>query len=76
MDAIRNRRHHLKLHEDRRIENEAILKKRKFREETMRCNIIAQRMELQEHFLKRGDEIIKVIDEFVANEDDAKERLS
>jgi len=42
----------------------------------MRCNIIAQRMELQEHLSQRGDEINKLIDEFVANEDDAKEKLS
>jgi hypothetical protein len=42
----------------------------------MRCNIIAQRMELQEHLSQRGDEINKLIDEFLANEDDAKEKLS
>jgi hypothetical protein len=76
MDAIRNRRNFLKKVEDRANENAAIMKKRKFREETMRCNIIAQRMELQEHLSQRADEIIKVIDEFVANEDDSKERLS
>jgi hypothetical protein len=33
-------------------------------------------MELQEHLSQRADEIIKVIDEFLANEDDSKERLS
>lgn len=42
----------------------------------MRCNIIAQRMELQEHLLKQADDILKLIDEFLNNEDESKEKLS
>lgn len=76
MDAVRARRKLLLEKEKRIAENKVIATRRRFLEETMRCHVIFQRMELQEHLATRGDEIIKVIDELLANEDEAKERLS
>ena len=62
--------------EVRKIQNEAILNERKFKVETMLCNKIGQRISLQEHLMKRGDEILKTCDEFLANEEESKEKLS
>lgn len=42
----------------------------------MRCNIIAQRMELQQHLLEQSEDILKLIDEFISNEEESKEKLS
>lgn len=41
MEAVRARRAHLQEMENRQKENEVIDSKKKFREETMRCNIIS-----------------------------------
>ena len=38
------------------------------RQETQRCHIIAQRMEMQEHFISIADQVYKEIDDMVANE--------
>lgn len=42
----------------------------------MKCNIVAQRISLQEHLLARASDILEVMDNFIQNEDDAKEKLS
>lgn len=76
MQAVRERRRHLQEAQERKEQNEALTAKQTFADELLRCDVIAQRMELQEHLLKRGDEIIKVIDEYLQNEDEAKEVLS
>lgn len=39
----------------------------------MRCNIIAQRVALQEHLLKISDEIFKFLDDIANNDEDAKQ---
>jgi len=49
MDAIRARRELLRAHMQREADNQQIAKMRKLKEETMKCNIISQRMSLQEH---------------------------
>ena len=41
----------------------------------MRCNIVAQRMALQEHLASRLDDIMKEIDEWLGDETKAKEKL-
>lgn len=38
----------------------------------MKCNIIAQRISLQEHLLKQADDILKQIDDLQNNEEEAK----
>jgi len=42
----------------------------------MKCNIIAQRICLQEYLLTRANEILEIMDTFIQNEDEAKEKLS
>ena len=42
------------------------------RQETQRCHIISQRMELQEHFIGMVDEVNKQIDDMLANDEEVK----
>ena len=42
------------------------------KQETMRCNIIAQRIALQEHLIERAEDINKEIDEWINDEDKIK----
>lgn len=76
MDAIRSRRSLLAAQEKRDKENQEIAAKRKLKQETMKCNIIAQRIALQEHLMAKDKEILEFIDTYIQNEDDAKEKLS
>ena len=70
IDAIRARRQHLVAMETRAKENAEIAAKRKLKESTMRCNVIAQRIQLQEHLLSvGGDDMIKFIEEVCNNEE-------
>lgn len=46
IDAIRNRRQHIIAMRNREQENAEIAAKRKLKENSMRCNIIAQRIAL------------------------------
>lgn len=50
IDAIRARRQHIMAQRACKEENEKIAAKRHLKESMMRCNIIAQRISLQEHF--------------------------
>lgn len=70
IDAIRARRQHLIAMETRAKENAEIAAKRKLKESTMRCNVIAQRIQLQEHLLSvGGDDMIKFMEEVCNNEE-------
>ena len=69
IDAIRARRQHIVARETRAKENAQINARRKLKETTMKCNIIAQRVMLQEHLLRQGDDMIKIIEEFCMNEE-------
>jgi hypothetical protein len=42
------------------------------KQETMRCNIVAQRITLQEYMMEKYDEIIKDIEEWTAEEEKLK----
>jgi len=42
------------------------------KEETMRCNLISQRVALQEYLLEKSEDINKEIDEWVNDEDKIK----
>ena len=72
MDAIRARRDLLKAQKRRKEENmkiqEAITRRRKILE----CSLISQRMELQEHFIKKEEEINSDIEELLGNEENLK----
>ena len=73
MDAVRARRDLIKAQQQRKEDNEKIRKAIERRQELQRCHIIAQRMELQEHFISMVDEVNKQIDDMVANEDEYKQ---
>ena len=72
MDAIRARRALIEAQNQRKADNEEIARKLKLKQETLKCNIIAQRMALQEHLIEHSDEILKEIDDYLVNEEEAK----
>jgi hypothetical protein len=72
MDAIRARRSHMIAQKNREKQNEEIAAKLKLKYETMKCNIISQRISLQEHLLKQQDDIMKQLDDLLNNEEEAK----
>lgn len=53
-------------------ENEEIAEKLKLKYETMKCNIISQRICLQEHLIKQSDDIMKNLEDLLNNEEEAK----
>ena len=69
MDIVREKR--AQIVEKRRIEAEqrAKAEAKKLREETMVCNIIAQRIALQEHLLAKSADIFLRLDEKIASEE-------
>lgn len=74
MDAVKAKRAHLKWEAQVKAENERIQFLRRLKEETMKVNIIAQRIALQE-FLRetnKYDEIISEIDEWMNDEEKLK----
>ena len=72
MDAVRARRDLIKAQQQRKDDNEQIRKAIERRQETQRCHIIAQRMELQEHLIAISEEIFKQIDDQIANDETYK----
>jgi hypothetical protein len=71
IDAIRARRQHLVAQRARNEENAKIAAKRHLRESTMRCNIVAQRISLQEHLIAQSDDILKALDDLGNNVEEA-----
>lgn len=69
MDIVRDKR--AQIVEKRRIEAEHRAKEeaKKLREETMICNIVAQRIALQEHLLSKAPDIFAKLDERIVNEE-------
>lgn len=67
MDIIREKREEIR--EKRRLEAEerARQEARRLKEETMICNIVAQRISLQEYLLNQQEEIFNEIDEIMSN---------
>ena len=72
MDAVRVRRALIRCQMQRKEDNNQIAKLLRLKEETMKCNIIAQRIHLQEHLTKHFEDIDKEIDGFLNNDEDAK----
>jgi hypothetical protein len=55
MDAIRKRRDLLTAQMKREADNEQIERMLELKRQTMQCNIIAQRIALQEHLIRHGE---------------------
>jgi hypothetical protein len=72
MDAIRKRREYLIWEEQVTAENERIQFLKEMKQETMRCNIVAQRITLQEYMMEKYEEIIKDIEEWTGEEEKIK----
>jgi len=72
MDAIRKRREYLIWEEKVRVEKERVDFKKKMKDETMRCNVIAQRIALQEHLVREQEGITREIEEWLADEEKLK----
>jgi len=72
MDAIRKRREYLIWQEQVEAEEKRIAFLKQMKQETMRCNVIAQRIALQEHLLERAEDIAKEIEEWVNDEEKIK----
>ena len=72
MNAVRARREAL-LEERRKLaEQERLAELRRLKEETMKCNIIAQRIQLQEYLLSEEQNITRTIEDALANEEEIK----
>ena len=72
MNAVRNRRQAL-LEEKRRLaEHERLQELKRLKEETMKCNIIAQRISLQEFLLSGEATITKLIEDIMQNDEEIK----
>ena len=67
MDIVRIKREEIIERRRKEAEERARLEAKKLREETMICNIIAQRMALQEALLARKDEILDELEELITN---------
>ena len=72
MDAIRKRREYLIWQEQVEAEEKRINFLKQMKHETMQCNIIAQRIRLQEYLMEREPTINKEIDDWLADEDQIK----
>lgn len=58
MNAVRRRRDHLLEERRKQAEEQRLAELRRLKEETMSCNIIAQRIKLQEHLGAREQVIV------------------
>ena len=72
MDAVRKRREYLIWQEQVDAEEKRINFLKKMKQETMRCNILAQRITLQEYMMVKVEDINKDIDEWVNDEEAIK----
>ncbi len=72
MNAINKRREHL-LDDTRKLaEDERIIELKRLKEETMKCNIISQRVAFQEFCKAKKVEIMEEIEKYTSNEEEAK----
>jgi hypothetical protein len=72
MDAVNKRREYLLTNKAKSEELMREEELRRLKEETMRCNIISQRISLQEYCIEKGDEIKNTIDTMLKNEEEIK----
>ena len=72
MNAVRRRREHILEERRKQAEEQRLAELKRLKEETMSCNIIAQRIKLKEHLQERDAVISGKIEELMANEDEIK----
>ena len=72
MDAVRKRREYLLEETRKRAEEERQEELRRLKEETMRCNIISQRIAFQEFCKAKAEEILEEIEPIINDEEQAK----
>lgn len=75
MDAIRARREFILEERRKQAEKQRLEELRRLKEETMKCNIIAHRITLQEFLLTQEAQINTIIDDFLGDDDKAKQQL-
>lgn len=68
MNAIRARRDYILEERKKEAQETRLQELRRLKEETMKCNIIAQRISLQEFMMDRADEIKEKINELTQND--------
>ena len=72
MDAVNKRREHL-IQQKAEVEGKQREQElRRLKEETMRCNIISQRISFQEFCIQKADEIKETIENMLKNEEEIK----
>lgn len=72
MNAVRKKREFILEEKKKAAEEMRIQELQRLKEETMKCNIISQRITLQEYLLTKETEISEKIDFYFQNEDDYK----
>jgi hypothetical protein len=72
MDAVNRRRDHLTSIQTQSEQTRREEELRRLKEETMRCNIIAQRIAFQEHCIRKDSEIKETIENMLKNEEEIK----
>ena len=73
MDAMRKRREYLVWKSEVDAEQKRIEFLKQMKQETLRCNKVAQRIVLQEYLIERSEEILKDIEEWVSDEEKIKD---
>ena len=68
MTAVRNRRAAVLEERKKQAEEQRLLELKRLKEETMRCNVVAQRIALQEFLKEHEKDIEESIDKFVGND--------
>jgi predicted transcriptional regulator len=72
MDAIRKRREYLIWEAQVEAEKKRIEFLKQMKQETMNCHAISQRITLQEYLVEGSEEILKEIDEWMADDEKIK----
>lgn len=68
MTAVRNRRAAVLEERRKQAEEQRLLELKRLKEETMKCNVIAQRIALQEFLMERQVDIEEALDKYLVNE--------
>jgi hypothetical protein len=72
MNAVRNRRQALLEEKRKKAELERLEELRRLKEETMICNIISQRIQLQEYLLAQEQTLAKALEDKIQDEENFK----
>lgn len=72
MNAVRKRRQALLEEKRKKAELERLEELRRLKEETMKCNIISQRIQLQEYLLSQEQTLTKTLEDKIQDEENFK----